>query len=279
MVSLPERLIASPSTSDHHPMPMHATFISGLSREGCRGFLRHALVEFPVTAGDADAADAFAAGHDRRAAFHRGPALRAGGERQAERVGDVERLADRAFGSGGALVGRGAYRLRGGRVDGMEFAAFHALEREQVPAGVDDRDRDRDAGLFRPSERRVERLARARRRKALSICDVHAFSSLYISACRFRTSSISWSRPTTSTPRATGTRACSACVPGRTPTSAFLCTGCTSATPMWCTSGRARKARMRTRKGTLVGRRAKKTRKKAPAPSTTSLSGRRDCAP
>src|SRR6185369_13041061 len=165
MVSLPERLIASPSTSDHHPMPMHATFISGLSREGCRGFLRHALVEFPVTAGDADAADAFAAGHDRRAAFHRGPALR----------GDGERLADRAFGSGGALVGRGAYRLRGGRVDGMEFAAFHALEREQVPAGVDDRDRDRDAGLFRPSERRVERLARARRRKALSICDVHAF--------------------------------------------------------------------------------------------------------
>src|SRR3954470_1031233 len=108
MTSLPERLIASASTSDHHPIPMQATFISSLlgTRPGKRsgGFLRDALVELPIAAGDPDAADAFAPGQDRGAAFHRGPALGPGGEGKAERVGDVERLADCPFGSGAALV-------------------------------------------------------------------------------------------------------------------------------------------------------------------------------
>jgi hypothetical protein len=57
----------------------------------------------------------------------------------------------------------------------MELATFHAFEREQVPARVDHRDRDRDPGFLRARERRVESLARACAREALSIRHVHAF--------------------------------------------------------------------------------------------------------
>src|SRR5208282_2254774 len=99
ILSLPERLIASASTSDHQPMPMDATR-SGSAAMACADrfdrLLRDALVRRPVAAGDADAADAFAVGDDRATAFHRGPSFRAGGERQPKRVNDIELLALRA---------------------------------------------------------------------------------------------------------------------------------------------------------------------------------------
>src|SRR5712692_1755850 len=66
---------------------------------GTNGFNRlasDALVGRPVAAADADAADALAFDDDRAAALHGRPALRTRREREAERVGDVERLALRA---------------------------------------------------------------------------------------------------------------------------------------------------------------------------------------
>src|SRR5262245_61660319 len=101
MVSLPERLTASASTSDHHPMPMHATRtgspaisfgLSSCFRTLHKGELssqllparadrlhrcaRNLLIRRPVAARHPDAADALAADEHWRAAFHRGPALR-----------------------------------------------------------------------------------------------------------------------------------------------------------------------------------------------------------
>src|SRR5687768_2018561 len=108
-------MIASARTSDHHPIPRQATFIARLSY-GFGGFPGDALVELPVAAGHADAADAFFAGHDRPAAFHRGPALRAGGEGEADGMCGVERLSDRALRSGATLVRRRAHRLGGRRM-------------------------------------------------------------------------------------------------------------------------------------------------------------------
>src|SRR5205814_816676 len=88
---------------------------------------RELFVELPVAAGDADAAEAFAVHEDRNAAFHGGPAFRAGGEREAERVRDVERLSLRTLRAGGALVGSRAYRLGGRGMHRVEAAAVHAL--------------------------------------------------------------------------------------------------------------------------------------------------------
>ena len=139
---MPERWIASASTSDHQPMPMQAT--RHFATAAIDRFLRDALVELPVAAGNADAADAFAARHDRAAAFHRGPALGVRGEREAERVQHVERLADRAGGAGRTLVRSRAHRLGRRRVHRVELAPVHALEQHQVAARVDHCDRDGD---------------------------------------------------------------------------------------------------------------------------------------
>src|SRR5690349_1746927 len=69
------------------------------------------VVEFPDATGDADAADALAVEDDRVAAFHRGPALGARGEREPDRMRNVQRLPLRAFRGRRALVGGGADRL------------------------------------------------------------------------------------------------------------------------------------------------------------------------
>src|SRR5688572_21386432 len=141
------------------------------------GFPGDALVGFPAAAGDADRADALAAGHDRAAAFHRRPALRACGKREAERVRHVERLADRALRSRASAVGSGANRLGGGRVHGVEAAAFHALEEHEVPAGIDDGHAHGHVRFPGARDGRVHDLARARGGQALRIRDVHASSS------------------------------------------------------------------------------------------------------
>ena len=92
-----------------------------------------ALVELPVAAGDADAADALAAGQDRAPPSIAVQRSGSGGEREAERVRDIERLADRAFRRCWPLVGRGAHRLGRRRVHGVELAALHALEHSRCP--------------------------------------------------------------------------------------------------------------------------------------------------
>ena len=88
---------------------------------------------------DADAADALAVDEDRAAAFHRGPAVRPRREREAERVRHVEGLPVRALHRRRALVRRGADRLGGRRVHGVEAPAVHALEQDEIAAGVGDR--------------------------------------------------------------------------------------------------------------------------------------------
>src|SRR5262245_11963075 len=119
----------------------------------------------------------------------------------------VEFLADRADRAGGALVRRGAYRLGGGGVHGVELAAVHALEQQEVPAGIDHGHGDGRAGLLRGLDRGILDVSRAFCREALGVGDIH---ELYISAWLSPTSNTSWSRPTTSTRPATGTRASSA---------------------------------------------------------------------
>src|SRR6266487_4718453 len=76
--------------------------------DGFYGLARDALVGRPVAAAHADAADALALHEDRAAAFHRGPALGARGEREPERVDDVERLPLSAVRRGRPLVRGGA---------------------------------------------------------------------------------------------------------------------------------------------------------------------------
>src|SRR6266849_40246 len=68
------------------------------------GFARDAGVSLPIAATHTDAADAFALDDHREAAFHGGPPLGAGGERQPDRMGDIERLRLRAPGRGRTLV-------------------------------------------------------------------------------------------------------------------------------------------------------------------------------
>src|SRR5260221_448764 len=99
--------------------------------------------------------------------------------------------------------------LTGARADGFHRLALHALEEHEVAAGVGDGDGDGDARFLRASDGRGHHLLRARGREALGVGDVHGLRppSDYINACPFRTSSTSWSRPTTSTPRAIGMRA------------------------------------------------------------------------
>src|ERR1700731_4368489 len=80
------------------------------------GGARDALVGLPVAAADPDAADAFSVHDDREAALHGGPALRAGRERKAERVRDIERLRLCPIGRGRTLVGGRADRFGGGGV-------------------------------------------------------------------------------------------------------------------------------------------------------------------
>src|SRR5215510_12589179 len=53
------------------------------------GFAGDAGVSLPIAAADPDAADAFALDDHREAALHGGPPLRARGERQPDRMGDV----------------------------------------------------------------------------------------------------------------------------------------------------------------------------------------------
>src|SRR5688572_7159924 len=107
---------ARPTTS---PCPnMRPASATSLGDSGDR-FPGDALVELEIAAGNADPADAFAARHDRAAAFHRGPALGSGGEREAERVQHIERLAHRTGGAGRTLVRSRAYRLGGGGVHRM----------------------------------------------------------------------------------------------------------------------------------------------------------------
>src|SRR6266478_430741 len=119
-----ERKAASASTSDHQPMPTTATrslrasagpgFDSFMALLACcasmgalcgpcgadrlDGLARAAGVCLPVAAADPDAADAFALDDHREAAFHGGPSLGARGERQPDRMGDIERLRLRAPG-------------------------------------------------------------------------------------------------------------------------------------------------------------------------------------
>src|SRR5262249_47717727 len=52
---------------------------------------RNLFIRRPVAAGHADATDAFTIHDHRCAAFHRGPALRAGREREPERMRHIER--------------------------------------------------------------------------------------------------------------------------------------------------------------------------------------------
>src|SRR5688500_6171156 len=166
--------MASANTSDHQPMPMQPTFIAQLSY-GFGSFAGYPLVELPVTAGHADAADAFFARHDRPAAFHRGPALRAGGEGETERMRGVESLSHGTLRSGAALVRRRAHRLGGGRMHGMELAAFHALEQHQVAAGVDNRNGHRQLGFPGKPGRGLHDLARTRRVEPFAVRDVHRY--------------------------------------------------------------------------------------------------------
>src|SRR5208282_2267929 len=127
ILSLPERLIASASTSDHQPMPMEATRNGSTAMAGADRFdrlLRDALVRGPVAAGNADAADAFAIGDDGTTAFHRGPPFRAGGERQPQRMNDIELLPLRAARGGRTLVRSRADGLDRGRMHRVKPPAF-----------------------------------------------------------------------------------------------------------------------------------------------------------
>jgi hypothetical protein len=137
------------------------------------GGARDALVGLPVAARDPDAADAFAIHDDREAALHGGPALHPGREREAERVGDVERLRLRPIGRGRPLVGGRADRLGGGGMHGVEAAPVHALQQNEVAAGVRDRDRDRDAGLARGADGRRHHPFGAIVGEALAVGDIH----------------------------------------------------------------------------------------------------------
>ena len=93
--------------------------------------------------------DALAFDDDGAAAFHRGPALRSCSERESQRMREVEGLSLSAVRRGRTLVRRRAHRLGGGRVQRVEAPSVHALERDEMPARIGDRDRDRDPGLLR----------------------------------------------------------------------------------------------------------------------------------
>src|SRR6202163_1298892 len=139
--SLPERLIASASTSDHHPMPMQATrngapdifpplrpfqpfllcLFCGISLFPARADrfdrrLRDLFVCRPIVAADPDTADAFSVEDDRIAPFHGGPAFGAGRERQTQRMRDIERLPLRTARRRRALIGSSAHSLGGARM-------------------------------------------------------------------------------------------------------------------------------------------------------------------
>ena len=108
--------------------------------------------------------------------FHGRPSLRSGGERKTDRVADVEVLTGRSLGRGRAPVRRGAHRLGGAGVHGMETTAVHAFEQDHVPAGIHDRARDRDPGLAGHVDRRRHDLLRALMREALALGDIHSRS-------------------------------------------------------------------------------------------------------
>ena len=61
---------------------------------------------------------------------------------------------------------------------GVEPAAVHALEQDQVPAGIGDGDGDGDAGLFGPGDRGRRHLLCPAMGEALRCRDVHGCSSL-----------------------------------------------------------------------------------------------------
>ena len=55
----------------------------------------------------------------------------------------------------------------------MKAAALHALEQDQLPACIGDRDRDRNPGFFGDCDRRGHHFLRARIGQALCIGYVH----------------------------------------------------------------------------------------------------------
>src|SRR4051794_40342038 len=141
---LPERLIASARTSDHHPMPTQATrsgskpIIVNLfpACPDCRHrSLRNAQIGLPIAPAHADCADTLAMQQNRDASLHCGPAIRPGGERQSDRMHHVQILACCALCGRRSLVGSGAYRLGGARIQRMETAAVHPLEYNDMSTG------------------------------------------------------------------------------------------------------------------------------------------------
>src|SRR6185369_8374654 len=103
--------MASARTSDHHPIPIQATRSGStlitlpspktmsfpLRADRLHGQLGDPQIGLPIAAAHADAADAFAADQHGHAALHRRPAFRSGGEREANRMADVEVLAGSAL--------------------------------------------------------------------------------------------------------------------------------------------------------------------------------------
>src|SRR3954469_907428 len=153
---LPERLIASARTSDHHPMPIQATrsgskpIIVDLfpACPNCRHrSLRNAQIGLPIAPAHADCADALAIQQNRHASLHCGPAVRPCSERQPDRMHHVEMLARCTLCGRRSLVGSGTYRLGAAGMQRMETAAVHPLEYNDMSASIRDAARDRNASL------------------------------------------------------------------------------------------------------------------------------------
>src|SRR5258708_29836664 len=91
-------MIRRPPRSPLFPYtPLFRSLPCAVSRRPCGadcldGFACDAGVSLPIAAAHPDAADAFALDDHREAAFHGGPPLGARGEREPDRMGDIERL-------------------------------------------------------------------------------------------------------------------------------------------------------------------------------------------
>src|SRR5262245_43235403 len=72
---------------------------------GFHAGLGNARVGFPIPAADADPAEAVPVAENRDAAFHCRPTLGSGGQRQTDRMANVEVLTDGTLGGGDPPIG------------------------------------------------------------------------------------------------------------------------------------------------------------------------------